>query len=115
MTKRKVEQLVPWATIEKVDGIWRAFKDGEPYAEAPKYRDSDALRVLSERCFHRMCVEEVFPRDGWRCIIDGRGGPVQGHHKVKRSHGGRHVPENIVTVCPKCHEDLEMNRIKLAA
>ena len=44
----------------------------------------------------------VWERDG-RCVICGAndGQPVA--HIVARSHGGLGIPENIVTLCPRCH------------
>ena len=44
----------------------------------------------------------VWERDG-RCVLCHRndGQPVA--HIVARSHGGLGIPENIVTLCPRCH------------
>ena len=46
--------------------------------------------------------KQVLERDG-RCVICGAndGQPVA--HIVARSHGGLGIPENIVTLCPRCH------------
>ena len=45
---------------------------------------------------------EVMERDGGLCIVCGApGDPVS--HVVRRSQGGRGIPENIVTHCSECH------------
>lgn len=49
---------------------------------------------------------ECFARDGWRCVICGRGvGWVSGHmmHIKSRGAGGSDVIENVVTGCWECH------------
>lgn len=45
----------------------------------------------------------VYKRDGYQCAMcsDTRG--LQIHHAVKRSLGGSDFPENLVTLCWKCH------------
>lgn len=45
----------------------------------------------------------VYTRDNQRCIFCGRKGLPEAH-VVPRSHGGLGVPQNIVTVCRKCHD-----------
>lgn len=50
--------------------------------------------------------QAVLDRDNSQCQICGTGGDnrLQLHHLTYRSHGGRHIPENLVTVCHRCHE-----------
>ena len=45
----------------------------------------------------------VYRRDGYQCAMcsDVRG--LQIHHAVKRSLGGSDFPENLITLCWKCH------------
>lgn len=45
----------------------------------------------------------VYKRDGYQCAMcsDTRG--LQIHHAVKRSLGGSDFPENLITLCWKCH------------
>jgi hypothetical protein len=55
----------------------------------------------------------VLDRDNWSCVLCGTGGEnrVQLHHwRSFRSHGGPHIPENLVTVCFRCHEDIHAGR-----
>lgn len=45
----------------------------------------------------------VYKRDGYRCALcDGTNG-LQIHHCVHRSMGGSNSPQNLVTLCWKCH------------
>jgi hypothetical protein len=34
-----------------------------------------------------------------RCERCGSSGPLTHHHRVKRSHGGEHMPSNVVVLC----------------
>lgn len=47
--------------------------------------------------------KEVYRRDGFRCALcdDTRG--LQVHHVVRRSQGGTNSPQNLITLCWKCH------------
>ena len=46
--------------------------------------------------------KQVLERDG-RCVICGANDGQPDAHIVARSHGGLGIPENIVTLCPRCH------------
>lgn len=50
--------------------------------------------------------EIVYKRDEGSCIFCGAPGLPEAH-VVPRSHGGLGIPENIVTVCRKCHDKLD--------
>ena len=45
----------------------------------------------------------VWERDGGRCVLCHRNDGQPDAHIVARSHGGLGIPENIVTLCPRCH------------
>lgn len=52
--------------------------------------------------------EIVWQRDGGRCVVCGANYPVAPNaHYISRAHGGLGVPENIVTLCWKCHHDFD--------
>ena len=44
----------------------------------------------------------VFNRDGGRCVLCGAQGAPNAHY-VPRSHGGRGIEKNIITLCCNCH------------
>lgn len=60
----------------------------------------------------------VLERDGYVCTRCGRllqGNYYSLHHRLPRGRGGKHTPENIVTLCgsgtsPGCHNDVESQR-----
>lgn len=47
--------------------------------------------------------KEVYRRDGFRCALcdDTRG--LQIHHVVSRGQGGTNYPQNLITLCWRCH------------
>ena len=45
----------------------------------------------------------VWERDNRQCIVCGSPHADPNSHIVRRSQGGRGIPENIVTHCPECH------------
>ena len=47
---------------------------------------------------------EVWERDGGRCILCLSPEAAPNAHYIPRSHGGLGIPENIVTLCRRCHE-----------
>ena len=55
----------------------------------------------------------VWLRDEEKCVCCKKWVPMYyaNAHFIKRSQGGLGIPENIVTLCPKCHweEDLGLN------
>lgn len=58
----------------------------------------------------RKAVEE---RDDHLCIFCGRWGRGEGHF-VRRSQGGLGIEQNVITVCRKCHHEMDngMNRVQ---
>lgn len=49
---------------------------------------------------------KVKARDKGRCIVCGAPGLPNAHY-IRRSQGGLGIEENIVTLCPKCHQDFD--------
>lgn len=47
--------------------------------------------------------DRVWHRDHGRCVICGHVGFPNAHY-INRSHGGLGIEQNIVTLCPVCHE-----------
>ena len=45
----------------------------------------------------------VWERDGHKCIICGSPYAFPNSHFVRRSQNGMGIPENIVTMCQRCH------------
>lgn len=53
----------------------------------------------------------VYERDGGCCIFCGKSGLPEAH-VIPRSHGGLGCPENIITVCRKCHDELDNSKAR---
>ena len=48
--------------------------------------------------------DEVWERDGHKCVICGSMYSMPNAHYISRSHGGLGIPENVVTLCLDCHD-----------
>lgn len=57
--------------------------------------------------------ETVRERDRGRCIICGAPGDPWCHY-IPRSALGLGIPENIVTLCDKCHRDYDQTPLRTA-
>ena len=51
--------------------------------------------------------ENVWERDGHRCIICGSAQAMPNAHIVSRAKGGLGVEQNIVTLCRECHDHMD--------
>ena len=80
---------------KRVDGsLFRATAD----AVDPEHEGARSDAAVSGRLRRR-----VLERDGGQCqSCTSRRSPMV-HHVVWRSHGGRTTPENLVTLCARCH------------
>ena len=47
--------------------------------------------------------KSVYRRDGYRCALCDSTEGLQIHHVVLRSQGGTDYPQNLITLCWKCH------------
>lgn len=58
---------------------------------------------------------QLLRRDGHRCAVPGCQNSIwlNVHHIVFYADGGLTVPENLVTVCAKCHKNVHENRLKI--
>lgn len=67
----------------------------------------EALATLPERV-----RQAVLDRDLAQCQLCGTGGEnrLQLHHVEFRSQGGKHVEDNLVTVCFRCHHDIHVGK-----
>ena len=51
--------------------------------------------------------EAVWERDFHKCILCGSPNAYPNAHYIPRSQGGLGIEQNIVTLCPQCHFDLD--------
>lgn len=47
--------------------------------------------------------KQVYRRDGYRCALCDSQQGLQIHHVVSRGQGGTNYPQNLITLCWRCH------------
>ena len=45
----------------------------------------------------------IYCRDGYRCALCDSTQYLQIHHIIPRGKGGNNEPDNLITLCSKCH------------
>ena len=58
---------------------------------------------LKPKGYHQL-RRHVLERDGWRCQRCGGLNQLQVHHVKRRSALGDDTAENLVALCPACHQ-----------
>ena len=49
----------------------------------------------------------ILERDQYSCRICGSKKNLDIHHRIKRRNGGDHTPDNLITLCRRCHRYIE--------
>jgi len=58
----------------------------------------------------------VLKRDGFKCVVCGETGKLDIHHIHPKFFGGTHEPQNLISLCRKCHTDHHIDlQIKLGS
>ena len=47
--------------------------------------------------------KDIYRRDGFRCALCDSTDGLQIHHVIPRGEGGSDFPENLITLCWRCH------------
>ncbi len=55
----------------------------------------------------------VFGRDRWHCRHCNNSNGLDPHHVIYQSAGGLDAPNNLLTLCRKCHDDIHAGRLRL--
>jgi hypothetical protein len=55
----------------------------------------------------------VFYRDTWHCRHCFNANGLDPHHVIFKSAGGTDTPNNLLTLCRKCHDDIHGGRLKI--
>jgi 5-methylcytosine-specific restriction endonuclease McrA len=69
-----------------------------------------SARLRLDPASSELLRKQVLRRDGWRCQSCGTMENLEVHHKEFRSHEGRDVEENLITLCTKCHTVIHCGR-----
>lgn len=93
----KFLRLVPNPVLTIEVGKFDIQKMMNPEIEGEEYQQGQTLGYHNVRYF-------VFARDNYTCqVCKKKGGILNTHHLVYRSHGGSNRSDNLITVCTDCH------------
>ena len=109
--KRQVEALLPVTSWKVETASFDIHKLTNPDVEGAGYQEGAQKGFYNVKAY-------VLHRDGYRCQSRQKvehDKVLQVHHKVFRSQGGTETPDNLVTLCRRCHEDLHAGRFALKA
>lgn len=95
------------------------FKPGHTLTKAEKHWNwkggvDDMIQERTSSAWWRKLRKEIYQRDNWTCQFCGihcSGRNIACHHIIKERLGGAHKQENLVTVCRRCHNLLDLHGI----
>ena len=76
---------------------------GSVYRKVEKKRMDNTLRL------------SIIERDGNVCSVCSGSKTLEVHHIIPRSEGGSDSRENLITLCKKCHDEVELAEYRTAA
>ncbi|WP_165350938.1 RNA-guided endonuclease IscB, partial [Ectobacillus funiculus] len=89
--------LLPKCKLHIEVGKFDVQKMMNPDIQGKEYQEGDTFGYHDVRYF-------VFARDNYTCqVCKKKGGILQTHHIVYRSHDGSNAASNLITVCTTCH------------
>ncbi|MCB9638886.1 MAG: HNH endonuclease [Myxococcales bacterium] len=109
--KRQVEALLPISRWKVETASFDLHKLTNPDVEGAGYQEGAQKGFYNVKAY-------VLDRDGYRCQSRQKvehDKVLQVHHKLFRSQGGTDAPDNLVTLCRRCHEDLHAGMFALKA
>ena len=104
MNKSACERLTGCSLRKVGPGEWALFERGvaEPVLVAKGYKDASTIQRVHDD-FWRNRRQEVFKRDGFKCVECKSPFHIECDHIENRSQGGNHSMENLQTLCRDCH------------
>lgn len=103
-----VKSILPVSSVAIEAAAFDIQKIKNPDISGIEYQNGEQKEFWNVR-------EYVLCRDGHKCSHCGKSNTVLNvHHIVSRQTGGNR-PDNLVTLCEKCHKDYHEGRIKLSA
>ncbi|WP_165350946.1 RNA-guided endonuclease IscB, partial [Ectobacillus funiculus] len=89
--------FLPTCKLHIEVGKFDVQKMMNPDIQGKEYQEGDTFGYYDVRYF-------VFARDNYTCqACKKKGGILQTHHIIYRSHGGSNAASNLITVCTHCH------------
>ncbi|MCC6621843.1 MAG: HNH endonuclease [Deltaproteobacteria bacterium] len=102
--------LLKVAVPTEVAQLWRALEEVHEAESLPGSFVAFACTSVWAAWPHEpstVAYQDVYRRDRWRCASPWcKRTDLTPHHIVFRSQGGRDAPDNLVTLCTRCHLDL---------
>jgi len=94
--KRKKEYLRPIYAKNHVDynGVWEHLR----YIHRPQYGYMERYPANWAEI-----TEQIKERDGYKCVLCGSRRLLEVDHIIDIAKGGTHDPENLRTLCLRCH------------
>lgn len=102
--KKKEDELTALKQLVELN-VESIFKKKDETNPASVFdRTIDSWNVYG---FNENLKRKVKERDGYKCQTCFRTDSLEVHHILKRSLGGEHKEENLVTLCTSCHRAIE--------
>lgn len=94
-------------TVQKLSPIY----EKKLLLKAQREQTSDNIskkrkRKKSGRAVPKDLREQILERDNFRCQSCGEDNHLQVHHIKHRCDGGNNSPDNLITLCEKCHYEM---------
>lgn len=100
----KIKKILPIKKVSVEYGQFDIQKLENPEIQGKEYQNG---RMKG----YRNASEYVLSRDKHTCqLCEKRQGKLEVHHVVWKQEGGQDVPENLVTLCEKCHAQVHKNQ-----
>lgn len=100
--RKAAERTEKIMTNRQAEAIRKARKEGYR-APMPKRLDDNAAYKKHGHGIPNATRRLVYKRDGYQCAMCSETRGLQIHHVWKRSLGGSDFPDNLITLCWKCH------------
>jgi 5-methylcytosine-specific restriction endonuclease McrA len=119
------KDLLVWSFCEE-DSVWYSIlgnyssmspaekdKKEQEREEKQKRSQLDEIQKANDYyekvLFYSKIRQKVLERDGWSCQKCGKNADTKFHihHILKKRKGGSDCLDNLITVCPKCHHQVD--------
>jgi len=105
--KQFVESILPVSRWVVETASFDIHKISNPEVHGPEYQNGQQKGFYNVKAF-------VLHRDGHQCQkCKTKKGKLHVHHLVFRSQGGSDEPNNLLTLCVECHEELHRGEFTL--
>ena len=104
----KVCSILPVSRIVIESASFDIQKIRDPEVEGEEYQQGEQLGYENVKAY-------VKARDGFRCRSCGARDHLEVHHIMQRKDGGSDSPDNLITLCHRCHKAWHEGKKDMAA